>query len=230
MKKITELEEMRRIYDVQGYVVLETGISDIWIMELLAVYLGSVRGIWGKRYEVNFRPDQEVTKNSVAQSATELPPHTDGSFEIDLPPSFILQCIESDLEGYGVSVLIDSWKVIEMLSKQTLQVLLDAPFKFYRAEMGKEVTLSAPIIERDGASYQFRYRNDRKHPLIPTSDESSQALKELVAAINSNQVRNEFQLKPGDILWANNKRMIHGRTELSNKVPRKVRRFWLQSD
>lgn len=222
------LDDMKRSYESQGYVRIATGVRDIWILELLAASLGAVRGIWGKTYQVDFRPEREEIKNSVAQSSTELPPHTDGTFEIDLPPSFLLQIIESDLPGYGVSVLIDGWKVIERLSSETVDILMNTPFKFYRAEMGREVTLYAPIIELRNSAYEFRYRNDRKHPLIAPTNESSHALEELVSVIGSDELHTEFQLNSGDLLWVNNRRMIHGRTRLSNKVPRSFRRFWLQ--
>lgn len=228
MFQFSTLQEAHAIYRSHGYVVFETGVVNPWVLELIAEHLGAIRGIWGKNYELGHKPYSETSTNSVAQSLSELPPHTDGTFEIDLPPSLILQCVVPDKDGFGISTLIDCWKVIELLSTQTKHTLLKTPFRFFREEMGKQVTLMAPILELQDSVYKVRYRNDHKHPLIPPTGEARVALTDFIDGISKPSVMTEIQLKAGDVIWIDNHRFLHGRTGLSNQIQRKVRRYWIQ--
>lgn len=228
MNTIFTLEDAHKYYKQKGWVLFETGVLESWILELFAEYLGSVRGIWGKEYEVDFDPSRELALNSVSQSSSILPPHTDGTFEIELPRSLLLQCVKSDKPQFGTTILVDGWAVIDRLDKLSRQVLLETPFRFYRSEKGKEVTLFASILEQSEHGYILRYRNDKKHPLVPPTKDASVALAQLVDIINSPDVRTVFDMKPGDILWLNNHRLIHGRTGLSGTEARRMRRYWIQ--
>ncbi len=228
MSLLSNLEDAYTTYSQNGFVLFKTSVTDIWILELLSNTLGSVRGIWGKDYEVDHLPEAVKKTDSVSQSFEELPPHTDGTFEIDLPPSILIQCLHSDLEGFGVSTLLDGYKIIEELSKTSLEVLIETRFVFRREEHGKEASLLAPIIEHSGNQYQLRYRNDTKHVLQAPSKEATYALAELVDIISLTNMRQEIQMAAGDILWINNRRMLHGRTTLSGKTRRQIRRFWIQ--
>ena len=216
-------------FNEHGFVLFRTGVTGVWILDLFTEYLGAVRGVWGKNYTVNYKPENSPTLGSISQSGNELLPHTDGSFEIDLPPSLLLQCVESDQPNYGISTLIDGWRVIECLTDTSRQLLQDNPFIFYRREANREVTLKIPIIESRGTAYQLRYRNDEKHPLRHSDEDVSRAFDELVSLINEPRFHVNFQLEPGDILWVNNHRMLHGRSALSGKRGRFMRRYWIQN-
>lgn len=231
MKIQTSLEPFHQHYNQHGYVVFKTGIVEDWILDLLAEHIGLVRGFWGRNHRVDYRPENpEIpTAVSIAQSANQMRPHTDGTWDADLPPSQLLQCVENDLPGYGLSRLVDSWKVVEALTPNSRIILMETPFEFYyKFDERKQITLKIPIIDTAFSPHHFRYRNDKKHQLIPPNKQVEKALKELDKLIDDPEFYVEFQLLAGDVLWLNNRRMLHGRTALSGKSKRYMRRYWVQ--
>ena len=226
------LEDINQVFETEGFVLFRTGVRELWILDVLAEHFGSVRGgtFWQKNFEVKFDPADPASRaitDSVSQSPTEFPLHTDGSFEKEPPRVFFLQCVQNDLEGYGVSILVDIWQVVERLSQQTLKILLETPFQFQRTEKGITAVTSAPILEFNGISYNIRYRNDRKSKLIPPNEDTKQALTEFEQITLRQDMQTIKFLQPGDILMVNNQRMLHGRTALSGSHYRVLRRLWV---
>jgi alpha-ketoglutarate-dependent taurine dioxygenase len=236
-KQLSTLEDINQVYDKEGFVLFHTGVTEVWILDLLAEHFGTVRGgaFWKKHFEVGnhlyitFDPDDPASsriKDSVARSSTEVRLHTDGSFESTPPKALFLQCVQNDTEGYGVSVLVDIWKVVKELSPLNLKVLLETPFQFQRIENGVKVKKEKTVIEYNNI-YAGCYRNDRKSKLIPPTEEAKLALDEFEQIISAQVLQETLFLNPGDILLVDNQRMLHGRTVLSGTHPRMLRILWM---
>ena len=231
MSEINTLEDMQNAYVNKGYIMLNTGVKEPWMLEMVSEHFGSLRGgtFWDKYYEVKYDPVSEPVSDSVALSPTELLLHTDGTFEASPPDNVAFQCVQNDIEGFGNSVLVDVWELIERLAEPTRQVLLETQFRFQRTGKGVTANVDAPILERNGESYKVRYRRDSKYKLSPPTKEAEIALTNFEQALALQDLQKTIYLKPGDILFVNNQRMLHGRTALSGTRPRILRRFWVSA-
>lgn len=225
------LEDIQTLVKTNGYVLLSSGVTDIWIVELLAQQFGIPRGgtFWEKYFYVEFAPGarNQTAEQSLAYSSTDFPIHTDGSFEDKPPNIFILQCIQNDRKGYGTSILVDGWAAASMLEESTLRILLETPFEFKRTRKSKSSTTHAPILKRKENTFEIRYRRDHNFQLIPPSDSAQIALQKWEENLRTPELQVNLDLVPGDILIVNNQRILHGRTPLSGKQHRILRRLWL---
>lgn len=243
MEQPDSLEEIHRLYEQNGYLVLCTGVTQEWILDLVAGQFGEIQGgiFWKKYFRVEYDPEKDplnVPKDQLSPLAkhalADFSPHMDGTFEKVPPKCTLLQCILCDKEDYGVSIVVDTWEIISRMSKISFDCLLetDFPFRFQvqkhylKGEDTEKVTF-APLIETFGDSYKVRYRNDEDFKLVPPNKQAASALEEFETLITSPEFRREFFLKPGDILITNNWRVLHGRTPLSGEKVRKLRRLWV---
>jgi gamma-butyrobetaine dioxygenase len=231
VSKINTLEDIKRFYIHYGYIVLHTNVKEPWMLEMVSEQFGSLQGgtFWDKYYEVKYDPVSEPVNDSVALSPAELPLHTDGTFETSPPENVAFQCLQNDIEGFGVSVLVDVWELIKCLAEPTRQVLLEAQFRFQRTGKGVTATVDAPILELKGEDYKVRYRHDSKYSLSPPTKEADLALANFEQVLALKDLQKMVYLNPGDILFVNNHRMLHGRTVLSGTRPRVFRRFWVSA-
>ncbi len=226
----TTIEEVDHQVTNNGFVLLRTGVLSPWLLGIISMHFGSIRGgsFWDKYFEVIYDPSNPTPGRSLARTATEFPLHTDGSFETNPPKYIALQCIQNDVEGFGVSVLVDSWKLIPQLSDDSRAVLEKSSFLFSRFSSGKEVRAFSPILKSQNGQFIIRYRNDRNFTLTPPDDRARVALAEFHTLLNSPDLREEIFLMPGDILVVDNQRLLHGRTALSGKKRRVLRRLWIE--
>lgn len=223
------LSDIHHLFNIQGYVLINTHTTQTWVLDLLAQQFGNIQGsvFWEKYFTVEYDPLKPSASTSLARTATEFPLHTDGSFETIPPKCIALHCIESDIDGFGISLLVDGWKVIEKLSPVSRSTLLNSRFQFRRNAEGKEASINAPIFELVEQSYKMRYRNDNNFNLVSLSQDSESALNEFQQLISLPELVVSVQLKVGDVLIVNNYRMLHGRTPLSGKQKRTLQRLWI---
>lgn len=143
-----------------------------------------------------------------SQTSLPFPLHTDCAFE-DPTPRFIgLQVIRRDSKGGGVSLLVDGLQALELLApgqRQTLtrDYLFRVPKEFYKGVWQARL----PIVHQ-GA---LRYRRE----IIDESECSEEQLEALsrFEEILTQQAR-ELSLDESSILLLDNRRFLHGRTEV----------------
>jgi hypothetical protein len=56
--------------------------------------------------------------NDTAYTTVALPPHTDGCYWDDQPGLQVFQCLQPDLDGGGKTVLVDGFKVADIMRER----------------------------------------------------------------------------------------------------------------
>ncbi len=240
------LDEMHQRILHDGYIVLNTGTTDEWILELVCNYLGRIMAgpFWTKFTNINYSPDKypmDVSgseKSGVAKFAEkDFHLHIDGTFELTPPRYSILHCIQPDTEGFGVNVIVDGYSIVEQLSDHSRSALAQGLFEFrfelarnyFKSCANRLVLVTSPIIEMVGERIRIRYRNDDQFELksVEESDELMQCLAEFEKLLHLPENQQSIYLRAGDVLIMDNYRLLHGRTSLSGQKERRLRRAWI---
>jgi alpha-ketoglutarate-dependent taurine dioxygenase len=167
--------------------------------------------------------------------------HTDNSFGDEVLDYVGLLCLNSAKSG-GLSQLVSAYAVQDDLrgKQPTAFELLRSPFHVDRRgglRPGEQPTARFPILGEDGTGLVIRYLRywiEVGHEKVgePLTTDQVKALDALdhVAAVP--ELRVEFMLRPGEMLFANNRWLLHNRTAFEDqKEPEKKRhyvRLWLQ--
>jgi alpha-ketoglutarate-dependent taurine dioxygenase len=167
--------------------------------------------------------------------------HTDNSFGADVVDYVGLLCLH-DARAGGVNQLVSAHAVHERLRARHPEVLpvLSAPFHIDRRggiRPGETPTARFPILQRDGDGLICRYlrywieagHEKAGEPLTP---EQVRALDALDGVARAEDLRVEFALEPGQVLFVNNRWILHNRTAfVDHPEPDRRRhlvRLWLR--
>jgi alpha-ketoglutarate-dependent taurine dioxygenase len=167
--------------------------------------------------------------------------HTDNSFGDDVLDYVGLLCLNSAKSG-GLSQLVSAYAVRDELRDEQPAALelLRQPFHVDRrggVRPGEQPTARFPVIEGAGADLLVRYLRywiEVGHEKVasPLSAEQVNALDVLDRVAAEPGLRVEFMLRPGEMLFANNRWLLHNRTGFEDHAePEKRRhyvRLWLQ--
>lgn len=168
--------------------------------------------------------------------------HTDGSW-LALTPAFLsLVCLRQAAEGGGSSIASLVTAHNDMMEREpALWARLYGPYWWDRqAEHGSGDMLATwrPIFEWDGERLTVRYYDDyvrEGYRLMedPVDDASDGALKAMRAIIEAPENSVVFRLQPGQIEFANNQLVAHGRSGFEDgerpDEKRLLLRFWLRT-
>lgn len=168
--------------------------------------------------------------------------HTDGSW-LALTPEFLsLVCLRQAAEGGGSCIASLVTAHNDMMEREPeLWERLYGPYWWDRqAEHGSDAELATwrPIFEWDGERLMVRYYDDyvrEGYRLMeaPVDDESDRALKAMRAIIEEPENSIEFRLQPGQVEFANNQLVAHGRSSFKDgdtqDKERLLIRFWLRT-
>jgi hypothetical protein len=169
--------------------------------------------------------------------------HTDGAFMDDVIDVVGLLCLNAARSG-GLSQLVSGYSVTAVLRATAPAALaaLARPFHIDRrggVRPGEPPTLRRPALSDEGDSLLFSYLRtwvDAGHAKAgePLSDEQTRALDALDGALNRPDLRAEFLLRPGDMLFLNNRWILHNRTAFEDyPEPERRRhavRLWLRTN
>lgn len=141
--------------------------------------------------------------------------HTDCSYEEVIPDYFGLYVVQHDTLGGGKNLIIDGYTLLQHLSTESFDALLNVPIKINVPEEFKKDKefIMAPIIDQ---SHNIRYR----HELIDfasLTDKQTQAIAELEKLIHSPLLNRSLSLKKRQIVLLDNKRYLHARTLIKDK-------------
>jgi alpha-ketoglutarate-dependent taurine dioxygenase len=166
--------------------------------------------------------------------------HTDNSFGPGVCDYVGLLCLSDARQG-GLSQLVNGYTAYEELRRhhpEELEVLC-RPFHVDRrggVRPGEAPTVRVPVIERDGEGLTYRYLRYWIHaghdkagePLTP---EQLRALDVLDGVLRRPELRVEFPLRPGQVLFTNNRWLLHSRTAFEDHPEperrRHLVRLWL---
>ncbi|HZY86403.1 MAG TPA: TauD/TfdA family dioxygenase [Gemmataceae bacterium] len=168
--------------------------------------------------------------------------HTDNSFG-DTPLDYVgLLCLNAARSG-GLSQVVSGEAALAELRATRLGVLevLGRPFHVDRrggTRPGEAPTVQVPVVEAglDGPVFRYlRYWIEAGHRKagVPLTAEQAGALDALDEVLNRPGLRVEFDLRPEDMYFLNNRRMLHNRTAFADHAEpgrrRHLVRLWLRA-
>ncbi len=166
--------------------------------------------------------------------------HTDNSFGDTVLDYVGLLCLNDAREG-GLSQLVSGYAVHDELAGHDPDALavLCRPFHVDRRgglRPGEAPTVRVPVIEQRGTDLTYRYlrywivagHEKAGEPLTPAQIHALDALEAVLARPD---LRLEFPLRPGQVLFTNNRWLLHNRTAFQDhEEPERRRhlvRLWL---
>lgn len=167
--------------------------------------------------------------------------HTDNSFGDSVADYVGLFCLRMARSG-GINHLVSGWTVYwELLHRDpnALRSLLD-PFHVERRggyPQGEAPTVRRPVIEKRDGELLFRYmrywiQEGHEKAGEPLTVGQSYALDLLDETLHRPDLQAELTLQPGQILWLNNRWLLHSRTAFEDysdpKRRRRLVRLWLE--
>src|SRR5207249_4620593 len=131
------------------------------------------------------------------------------------PAHLGLFCLRADHEGLARTTLISAQSAVDSLSEETRAVLREPLYKTIAPESWKELHARAvssrlrPVISgpEDMIELCANLQSTRG-----TTDESERAMGELAAALHDAALEEAVRLRPGDLLFVDNRKLLHGRT------------------
>jgi Taurine catabolism dioxygenase TauD, TfdA family len=167
--------------------------------------------------------------------------HTDNSFGRELVDYVGLLCLKTARSG-GLSQIVSGHAVRERLRRTAPEVLrtLAAPFHIDRrggVPPGESATIRFPVMHGEGNALECRYLRywiEAGHEKAgePLTAEQVGALDALDAVLADPSLRAEFDLRPGDVLFVNNRWIFHNRTAFDDhpepERKRHLVRLWLR--
>jgi hypothetical protein len=168
--------------------------------------------------------------------------HTDNSFGETVVDYVGLLCLQTATSG-GVNQLVNGHTVYQELRDHHPDALaiLCQPFHVDRrggVRPGQAPTIQFPVIEGQGAGLLFRYLRywieaGHQKAGVPLTASQVAALDTLDAVMRRRELWAEFALQPGQILWINNRWLLHNRTAfVDHPQPEQRRhlvRLWLHA-
>jgi alpha-ketoglutarate-dependent taurine dioxygenase len=167
--------------------------------------------------------------------------HTDNSFGDSVADYVGLLCIRTARSG-GRSQVVSgyaAWEELRARRPEALEVLA-RPFHVDRrggTRPGEPPTALVPVLEvrPDGLLVRYlRYWIEAGHRKagVPLTAEQAGALDALDEVLNRPQLRAEFDLRPGDLYFLNNRWLLHNRTAFEDHAEpgrrRHLVRLWLR--
>ncbi|MEO0969497.1 MAG: TauD/TfdA family dioxygenase, partial [Cyanobacteria bacterium J06639_18] len=178
--------------------------------------------------QVQINRTKPATSGKVTQySRTHLPlaPHTDSSY-MDNPHDLVaFQCIVADNMG-GESIMFPVEDILQLIDGENLELLRASVFPF-----GDNIY---PIISGVKGNEQIRYYRsqiDRTLELKSSSlpDQYRVAIDNLDTILQKSARLIQFPLRPGQIVFMHNQKVLHGRTGFSPDSDRRLYRVRLHA-
>lgn len=160
-----------------------------------------------KWIEIKYDP---AFPKSYRHSATDQPLHTDGSYERNAPDVSFFFCINSAKYG-GATTFIDSSNLMEALEYHDSNLFSECcvrPITFWKGDDSK----TRPIISADKFGVQLTWNYFR----VKNTSEEVRLLAEAFHDFLENKIVKgglclPVYLKPGDSVFFNDERLLHGR-------------------
>jgi len=200
-----------------GFVIIRDTPQVEGTVETVANHIGYISG---NNFGWVFDVRNEPKPTDLAYTAIELKAHTDQPYRKSQPGLQLLHCLANGAQG-GDSLLVDGFAATETLRRERPdlhEVLATVPVDF-RYDMGSDVVVdTGPMIELDanGQFRQMRYNTKLDLP-IPVDgadlDGWYEGRRWLSAWMDDPAHQAVFRLDPGDLMFMDNHRVLHGRTE-----------------
>jgi len=168
--------------------------------------------------------------------------HTDNSFGDTVAEVVGLLCLQTARAG-GLSQVVSGHTVDRALQAEHLEAraVLSRAFHFDRrggVRPGEVATVQRPVIEEDGRGLLFRYLRTwieagHQKAGVPLTAEKVAALDTLDGVLRQPELRVEFAMRAGEMLFLNNRWLLHNRTAFEDypepERRRHLVRLWLRA-
>ncbi|WP_443750934.1 TauD/TfdA family dioxygenase [Asticcacaulis solisilvae] len=220
-RRFLEDDDIRRLALLQlaarGFVRLSGAPAIPGEIETLAPAFGCLRETnYGRIFDVRTKVDAA----NLADTALALAAHTDNPYRLSPPDVQILHCLSTAGEG-GRSLLVDGLAVTEALRRDApadFDLLRRVPVRFAWADGTTRLEAVAPVLalNADGALERIRYNPRSMQKALARDDDQNTAWRSAFARLSERLSAPEtclaFDLKPGDMVLMDNRRVLHGRT------------------
>lgn len=176
---------------------------------------------------VMINPDKATTNgNATAYSRTSQPLslHTDSSYKAAPHELVAFQMVQSDATG-GDTLMMPVETILSHLDRETIQTLASPIFPFGKGK--------APVFWQTGGRPQIRYYRSQIDSAVengaPITPTALAAMDALDAVLDRADLQARFHLDPGDILFMDNTRALHGRTGFSDISDRLMYRIRIEA-
>mgnify|MGYP001479600928 FL=1 len=164
--------------------------------------------------------------------------HTDSPQWKNVPDYLGLFCVHNAKKG-GTNLFLSAYTIHNRILQERKDLLDIFYEKFYfdkRGEFkdGESPTVFQPIFELKNKKLFFRYlRNyiDAGHDIQnqPLSQPQKDALTYLDNLMHMEDITLKYDLKPGDMVFSDNHRVVHGRTSFEDYDDENLKRFMLRT-
>jgi gamma-butyrobetaine dioxygenase len=199
-----------------GYVVLRNTPAEVGTAARVADRLGYIVGQnFGWVFDVEAKP----SPTDLAYTAFELLAHSDEPYRKPVPGIQMLHCIRNEAPG-GDSTLVDGLAAANALFAEHPDwhaALVDTEVE-WRYDMGSDTVVNRGHIleyDRHGRYTQIRTNNKLDEPIVHPGEDLSDfyaGRRWLAEWTNDPNHQVTFRLEPGDIMFMDNHRALHGRT------------------
>jgi [2-(trimethylamino)ethyl]phosphonate dioxygenase len=172
-----------------------------------------------------------------ASPGVSLPVHTDQPYRDPVPGFRLLHCIANTGQG-GDSILVDGMAAAEHLrvaDAEAFATLCEIPVWFRFQNAAVDFSVERTMLEMDPHG-QFRaicYNDRHIAPLplrVPQLKKFYPAYRRLAAVLSEPARQVVFQLHPGDLVFIDNTRILHGHTAPSGDGPHHLQICYLDAD
>ncbi len=163
--------------------------------------------------------------------------HTDGAFNPQAPDIVGLLCLQTAKSG-GQSQLISAITLHNELLQHhpdALEMLYQSFYFDRRGQFreGEQPISETPIFRWDGQELVFKYiyyyiqvgHEAMDRPLMPEQEKALEALESLMRC---EDLQVKFSLQPGQVLFTNNRWILHNRTAFEDYVELEKRRHYVR--
>jgi Taurine catabolism dioxygenase TauD, TfdA family len=184
---------------------------------------------WETAGEIRTVRNDPSIPDSTAMSLRPLPLHSDGSFLPRPPARFMLSFVRVDRGGGGLSTFMPVSEVLAAAPERVLDALLGAEFLFPRGYDDLTDSYRGPVLYRDGAALNIRWRSDdvwRPRVIDAHGTDATGAVDWLHGFLRDSDPLT-YLAEVGDTLLIPNGVLLHGRTGLSPDSDREILRVWV---
>lgn len=218
-----------------GYVVLRNTPAVPGTVERIADRLGYIVGQnFGWVFDVEAKP----SPTDLAYTAIALAAHTDEPYRQPAPGIQMLHCISNGAPG-GDSTLVDGLAAamaIEAEHPEWHAALCDVEVE-WRYDMGSDTVVNRGHVleyDRHGRYRQIRFNTKIDEPMVRPGvdlDAFYAGRRWLAEWLNDPAHQVTFRLEPGDVMFMDNHRALHGRTSFDpSKGHRHLQGCYIEHD
>ena len=241
--KEIEIMKFAKHMCIFGFAIIRGLPSQKGIVKQFSNLIGIIRDTnWGNVFDVENKVIDNnvgVSQQDIAYTNLELPLHVDNPYREPVPGYQLLHCIVQDVDkDNGESIVVDGLYIVDLFKNKYpkyFDILSKVPIKFEFSDKNVCLKRSAPHFEIDNyknfKAINFSGRLDYVPNLnIVEMEHYFAARQKLVEILRDNSTFIKFKLNPGDLLFIDNRRCLHGRRSFNKSTNRFLQGCYIDKD